>query len=208
MERVVVVDYGMGNLRSVAKALEFVASSQVEITVTDDTEVIGNADRVVFPGQGAARDCMTEIHQRGLTNAITTALANKPFLGICMGMQVLLDRSEEQDTPCLGVLAGTVKRFPSTAESGLNVPQMGWNEVRFVAPHALWQDIPDGTHFYFMNSYYVSLDDPKTAIGSTEYGIEFSSALGQNNLFAVQFHPEKSQKAGLRLLRNFLEWAP
>ncbi len=212
MECIAVVDYGMGNLRSVSKALEHVATPDQQVVVTASAEVLGNADRVVFPGQGAIRHCMAEIHRLGLHDALMEALANKPFLGICIGQQALLENSEEDaDTHGLGVFHGTVKRFPDGMKDPINgerlkIPHMGWNEVRHDGTHPLWKDIADGERFYFVHSYYVAPEDPAVILGSTHYGLEFASAVARDNLFAMQFHPEKSQHAGLALLGNFLRW--
>ena len=211
MQRVAVIDYGMGNLRSVSKAIEHVAGSEAEVIVTDQREIILGADRVVFPGQGAARDCMAEIGAHGLLDAVREALTSRPFLGICMGMQVLLEHSEEHDTRCLAVIPGEVRHFPGEGRdpstgARLSIPQMGWNRVEIVRPHPLWRGIEDRTHFYFANSYYVDPRDEAVITGRTEYGVVFASAIARENLFAVQFHPEKSQHAGLALIANFLGW--
>lgn len=212
MERIAVIDYRMGNLRSVAKALVHVAEGRAEISISSDAKAIEEADRVVFPGQGAIRDCMLELAEHRLVDVVKTALANKPFLGICLGQQALMESSEEHPgTRGLGVLAGSVKRFPKDARdestgSRLKVPHMGWNDVRFLRKHPLWRGIDDGAYFYFVHSYYVAPEDPRVTVGRTRYGVEFSSAIARENLFAVQFHPEKSARTGLTLLRNFLEW--
>lgn len=212
MQRIAVIDYRMGNLRSVAKALTHVAGGQAEVTVTSDSEVIGNADRVVFPGQGAIRDCMLELEKHGLIEALRDAVANKPFLGICLGQQALMESSEEHaGTAGLGIFPGSVKRFSADARdeatgARLKVPHMGWNDVRFARSHPLWRGINDGEYFYFVHSYYVAPDDDAITAGRTRYAVEFSSAIANRNLFAVQFHPEKSARAGLTLLENFLEW--
>ena len=212
MQRIAVIDYGMGNLRSVSKAVEHVAQEQAEVVVTSDPELVQSADRIVFPGQGAARDCMAEIHARRLAPILHQVVNDRPFLGICMGMQVLLDRSEEHlETDCLGVVPGMVRALPSGATEALTgnrltVPQMGWNQVRFQNSHPLWQGIQSGAHFYFANSYVADPQDPQVIYGTTHYGVEFTSALGQRNLFATQFHPEKSARDGLRILRNFISW--
>lgn len=212
MERIAVVDYGMGNLRSVAKALEHVAAEGQDIVVSADREVIGNAERVVFPGQGAIRDCMVELERLGLREPVLHAARHKPFLGICIGLQALLETSEEhRGTEGLGLLRGDVPRFPpglrepATGER-LKIPHMGWNQVWRPRDHWMWRDIEDGARFYFVHSYYVRPDDPTIIAGLTRYGLEFACALTKANLFAVQFHPEKSQHAGLTLLRNFLRW--
>ncbi|MFZ5485015.1 MAG: imidazole glycerol phosphate synthase subunit HisH [Pseudomonadota bacterium] len=212
MVDVAVVDYGMGNLHSVAKAVEHVAPG-AEVCVTGDPAVIKAARRVVFPGQGAARDCMAAIDRRGLRAAVLEAAASKPFLGICMGLQVLFEHSEEGDTPCLGLFPGRVTRFSEAAMRDaqghkLKVPHMGWNNVRQTRPHALWSGIEDGARFYFVHSYFVvpALDD--LAVGMSAYPTEFVCACARDNVFAVQFHPEKSASAGLRLLANFMNWNP
>ncbi|MBN8762998.1 MAG: imidazole glycerol phosphate synthase, glutamine amidotransferase subunit [Thiobacillus sp. SCN 64-317] len=209
---IAVVDYGMGNLRSVSKAIEHVAPA-LSVVVTSDPEVIAAAGRVVFPGQGAARDCMREIDARGLRQAIVDAARSKPFLGICMGMQVLFEHSEEGDTACLGILPGTVRRFPHEAmhdEAGdkLKVPHMGWNNVHQAIPHPLWAGIEDGARFYFVHSYFVQPDRPDAIAGFSHYPFPFSCAVATANMFAVQFHPEKSQNDGLMLLGNFVTWNP
>jgi len=212
MERVVVIDYRMGNLRSVVKAIAHVAGQRAEISVSSDSKAIGDADRVVFPGQGAIRDCMLELKEHGLIEAVKEALATKPFLGICLGQQALMESSEEHaDTRGLGIFPGSVKRFSNDARdestgARLKVPHMGWNDVRFVKKHPLWSGIDDGEYFYFVHSYYVAPKDDGITVGRTRYAVEFSSAIAQGKLFAVQFHPEKSARAGLTLLRNFLEW--
>ena len=205
-QRIAVIDYGMGNLRSVSKAVEHVAGPGDEVRVTDDPAYISAADRVVFPGQGAARDCMAAIGQHHLGQAVLQAAREKPFLGICMGLQVLLDHSEENGgTHLLGLFPGNVVRFPNT---GLKVPHMGWNQVEPVGDHPLWAGIESGSRFYFVHSYYVVPDDPALKAAETDYGIRFPSAIANANVFAVQFHPEKSADNGLRLLRNFVNWKP
>jgi glutamine amidotransferase len=209
---IAVIDYGMGNLRSVSKALEHVAPD-AEVRVTSDPEVVMRAERVVFPGQGAMPDCMREMDARGLRPAVLEAARAKPFLGICIGLQMLFERSEEGDTPGLGVFPGSVKLFPRAAMidvhgSRLKVPHMGWNEVIQVKPHALWRGIADANRYYFVHSYYVDAGRPQLVAGRSTYGIPFTSAVAQDNIFAVQFHPEKSQNAGLALLANFVTWKP
>jgi glutamine amidotransferase len=205
---IAVVDYGMGNLHSVAKALEHVAPD-ANVVVTGNPETIRAAARVVFPGQGAAPDCMAEIDALGLRQAIVAAARAKPFLGICMGLQVLFEHSDEGDTACLGILPGRVVRFPEdlrdAAGARLKVPHMGWNNVRQVA-HPLWHGIADGARFYFVHSYYVVPAQPELAAGYTSYPREFVCACARDNIFAVQFHPEKSARDGLRLLANFVRW--
>ena len=209
---VAVVDYGMGNLRSVAKALEHVAGGQ-PVVVTADPATVASAGRVVVPGQGAMPDCMAELERRGLKQAVLRAAADKPFLGICIGLQMLFQHSDEGDVPGLGLLPGQVRHFPMEAMTGpagerLKVPHMGWNQVRQAEPHPLWDGIADESRFYFVHSYYVEPATPEVIAGSTLYGIPFTSAVARANIFAVQFHPEKSAQAGLRLLRNFMHWKP
>lgn len=207
---IAVIDYGMGNLRSVSKAIEHVAAPADRVRVTDDPQWILSADRVVFPGQGAARDCMAAISDHHLNQAVLEAARNKPFFGVCMGLQVLLGFSEEnQGTELLGLIDGTVHHFPeATDHQGmrLKIPQMGWNQVHQTRPHPLWSGIQQDSRFYFVHSYYVVPDDPGLVAGSTEYGINFTSVIARDNLFATQFHPEKSADAGLRLLQNFVDW--
>jgi glutamine amidotransferase len=212
MADIAVVDYGMGNLRSVAKALERVAPGR-RVVVSDDPAVIAAAGRVVVPGQGAMPDCMRALDSRGLRQAVVAAARTKPWLGLCLGLQMLFDRSEEGDTPGLGLLPGVVRRFPrdrmvDAAGARLKVPHMGWNGVRQTAAHPLWQGIPDGTRFYFVHSYYAEPADGACTAGVSGYPFEFTCAVARGCLFAVQFHPEKSQAAGLRLLANFVDWTP
>jgi glutamine amidotransferase len=209
MSVVAVVDYGMGNLRSVSKAIEHVARGE-DVLVTSDPADVARADRVVVPGQGAMPDCMRQLAACGLREAVIRAAAEKPFLGICIGLQMLFDHSEEGDVAGLGILAGRVRRFPAdlTVAKGLKVPHMGWNEVTQTEPHPIWQGIADGARFYFVHSYYVEPAEPSLIAGSTVYGIPFTSAVARANIFAVQFHPEKSAQAGLQLLGNFLRWQP
>jgi len=208
---VAVIDYGMGNLHSVASALEHVGADQV--WVTHDAEVIRQADRVVFPGVGAIRDCMAEIRRLKCDQLLVDALTaqHKPVLAICVGMQALMTHSEENGgIACLDIVPGEVRSFGSPLLDAqgqrLKVPHMGWNEVRQVMAHPLWQGIPDMSRFYFVHSYYVDARDRELLAGAVQYGVSADAALARDNLFAVQFHPEKSAAAGLQLLRNFLEW--
>jgi imidazole glycerol-phosphate synthase subunit HisH len=207
---IAVVDYGMGNLRSVAKALEHVAPG-VSVEVTSDPQALLSAERVVFPGQGAMPDCMREMDARGLRPAVIEAARCKPFLGICIGLQMLFESSEEGDVPGLGILPGHVRRFPrelaDASGQRLKVPHMGWNEVRPAGPHALWAGIGPAARFYFVHSYFVEPSSVGLAGATSDYGIRFTCAVARDNIFAVQFHPEKSQTEGLRLLANFVNWS-
>jgi glutamine amidotransferase len=209
-QQIAVIDYHMGNLRSVSKAVEHVAGTNAQVVITNDATTIANADRVIFPGQGAARDCMVEINQLALADCIREVINTRPFLGICMGLQVLLDDSDESpQDPCLGVIEGRVRRLPGgTDERGtaLTIPQMGWNQVYQRLEHPLWHGIDNGERFYFMNSFHAAPDDDAVIAATTPYGIEFVSAAARGSMFAVQFHPEKSQRAGLQMLRNFVDW--
>ena len=212
---IAVVDYGMGNLRSVSKALEHVAPNK-NVVVTSHPADIENAERIVFPGQGAMPDCIRELDARGLRNSVLHAASNKPFLGICIGLQMLFEHSEEGNAAGLGLFKGNVKRF-ATAEMHdangvkLKVPHMGWNQVyqsKKPQARALWNGIEDGARFYYVHSYYVQPDDASVVSGYSEYPKAFTSAIARDNLFAVQFHPEKSATAGLQMLSNFVNWLP
>ncbi|MGH6907600.1 MAG: imidazole glycerol phosphate synthase subunit HisH [Burkholderiales bacterium] len=210
MTDIAVVDYGMGNLRSVAKALEHVAPGKV-VTVTSDPAVLRSASRVVFPGQGAMPDCMREMDARGLRAPLLEAARSKPFLGLCIGLQMLFESSEEGGVEGLGILPGKVVRFPAERMVGdrgekLKVPHMGWNQVYQTMSHPMWTGIPDGSRFYFVHSYYVDAREQALVAGTARYPFSFTCAVARNNIFAVQFHPEKSQSAGLRLLSNFVSW--
>jgi len=214
MSKVAVIDYGMGNLHSVSKAVEFVAREaglDVQVDVTSDPKIIRQADRVIFPGVGAIRDCVAEIRRLGLDEIVAEVSQVKPVLAICVGFQALMDFSEENDgVSCLGLARGKVKYFGEnlTEADGerLKVPHMGWNCVEQTIDHPLWTGIPDNSRFYFVHSYYIDADPSETVAGATHYGIDFAAALAKGNIFAVQFHPEKSQSAGLTLLKNFLSW--
>ena len=213
MSTVAVVDYGMGNLRSVSQAVMHVAAgSGVDVVVTRNPAEVLAASRVVLPGQGAMRDCMRELRESGLVDAVLHAAAHKPLLGVCVGMQMLLDHSEEQDTPGLGLVPGRVLRFTLEGRlqpdgSRYKVPQMGWNRVQ-QRTHPLWADIPDGSWFYFVHSYFAQPLLDSHVIGESDYGARFTCALARDNIFATQFHPEKSADDGLALYRNFLHWKP
>ena len=210
--QVAIVDYGMGNLRSVANAFKAVAPS-VSIAVTSDPALIAQAERVVFPGQGAMPDCIRELDARDLRQAVLDATQQKPFLGICIGLQMLFEHSEEGDVPGLRVYQGEVKRFPHEQmidEHGakLKVPHMGWSQVHQTQAHAMWAGIPDQARFYYVHSYYVAPDEASLTAATTAYPFDFTGAIARDNVFAVQFHPEKSATAGLQLLRNFVNWKP
>jgi glutamine amidotransferase len=214
---VAVVDYGMGNLRSVSQAVMHVAAGTgVEVVVTSHADEVRAAERVVLPGQGAMRDCMRELREadRGaLLQAVLEAAESKPLMGVCVGMQMLLDHSEEQDTPGLGLIPGRVKRFRLEGQSQpdgsrYKVPQMGWNRVMQRRPHPLWQGVPDASWFYFVHSFYAEPSHADHSVGETEYGASFTSAVARDTIFATQFHPEKSAAHGLALYRNFLGWRP
>lgn len=207
---IAVVDYGMGNLHSVSKAVEHVAPG-LKVLVTSDPQAVLRARRVVFPGQGAMPDCMRELDARGLRPAVLEAARSKPFLGICIGLQMLFEISEEGNVPGLGFFKGEVVRFPAHGMVGnagekLKVPHMGWNEVQQTLAHPLWDRIAPGTRFYFVHSYYPRPSDRSIIAGYSLYPQPFTCAVARDNLFAVQFHPEKSQEAGLRLLANFVAW--
>ncbi len=232
-DRIAVIDYGMGNLHSVSKAIEcaswppllrwlywvrwlrwvrwFLGLPRVEIT--SDPDRVAAADRVIFPGQGAMPDCMREMDARGLRPAVLEAARTKPFLGICIGLQMLFESSDEGGVAGLGLLPGTVRRFPASAmvdSEGrkLKVPHMGWNRVKQAQAHSLWSGITDSSRFYFVHSYFPEAGEAGLVQGTTDYGIPFTCAVARDNIFAVQFHPEKSHTAGLRLLANFLNWNP
>ncbi|WP_394788260.1 imidazole glycerol phosphate synthase subunit HisH [Rhodoferax sp.] len=215
---VAVVDYGMGNLFSVSQAvMHAAATSGYKVVVTSKPEDVFAAERVVLPGQGAMRDCMRELHDSGLKEAVLDAARNKPLMGVCVGMQMLLDHSEEQDTPGLGLIPGKVKRFVLEGRlqadgSRFKVPQMGWNQVQQQSPggqrHPVWGEVPDNSYFYFVHSFYVEPSDARHSAGLADYGNVFSAAIARDNIFATQFHPEKSADHGLALYRNFLHWAP
>ena len=212
MTTIAVVDYGMGNLRSVAKALEHVAP-KARVIVTGVPAEIDAADRVVFPGQGAMPDCMRYLDASGLREPVMRAAASKPLFGVCVGEQMLFDWSAEGGTAGLGLLPGKVLRFPGDAMrqpdgSRLKVPHMGWNRVTQVRPHPIWQGVPDGAYFYFVHSFYASPARDELTSGVTDYGIAFTCAVARDNIFATQFHPEKSAHNGLRLYENFVRWNP
>jgi len=215
MNRIVaVVDYGMGNLRSVSQAVMHVATDTgLVVVVTSSPDVVRAAERVVLPCQGAMPDCMRELRDSGLLPAVLEAAATKPLMGVCIGMQMLFERSEEGPTDGLALIGGEVLKFDLAGRqqpdgSRYKVPQMGWNRVDQRRGHALWDGVPDGAWFYFVHSFYARPSDPRHSVGETDYGASFTSAVARDNIFATQFHPEKSAEHGLRLYRNFLRWQP
>ena len=211
---VAVVDYGMGNLRSVSQAvLHAAAGSGVNAIVTSRPEEVRAAERVVLPGQGAMPDCMRELRDSGLLEPVLEAAASKPLFGVCVGMQMLLDRSAEGPTGGLGLIPGEVVRFALEGQlqpdgSRYKVPQMGWNRVRQAQPHPMWDGIPEDSWFYFVHSFYARPSQARHSVGESDYGASFTCAVGRDNIFATQFHPEKSAEHGLQLYRNFLHWNP
>ena len=217
MASVAVIDYGMGNLRSVAQAVMAAAQgSGVDVIITANPAQVRQADRVVLPGQGAMRDCMRELHDSGLLPEVLHAAANKPLFGVCVGMQMLLDHSAEGaagGTDCLGLIPGNVVKFELAGQlqpdgSRYKVPQMGWNRVHQTRSHPVWADVPDNSYFYFVHSFYAKPLDVRHTAGVSDYGQPFTSAVSRDNIFATQFHPEKSADMGLMLYRNFLSWSP
>lgn len=212
MNKIVVVDYGMGNLRSVAQALRH-AAPEADVQISGEVSALRAADRVVLPGQGAMRDCMHSLRESELQEELVRVSTTKPLLGVCVGEQMLFDWSEEGDTPGLGLLPGKVVRFNLEGRlqddgSRYKVPQMGWNRVRHTQSHPLWNGIADDSYFYFVHSYYAVPADPAHIFGETSYGDAICCVVGRDNIFATQFHPEKSASAGLQLYKNFVHWNP
>jgi glutamine amidotransferase len=215
---IAVVDYGMGNLRSVTQAVVHVAAGAgIDVVWARTAAEVMAAERVVLPGQGGMRDCMRELHESGMYDAVMHAAAHKPLMGVCVGMQMLLDHSDELNTPCLGLIPGKVVKFELQGQtqpdgSRYKVPQMGWNRVwqnnHGGQPHPVWGDVPDGSYFYFVHSYFAQPSETRHSVGETDYGQRFSAAIARDNIFATQFHPEKSADQGLSLYRNFLHWKP
>lgn len=210
MRRVAVIDYGMGNLRSVSKALETVSGQSAQVFISSRPEKILSASHILFPGVGAIRDCIDELKRLGLDEVVQEAAREKPFMGICLGMQAMLSHSEENNgIDALGIIPGEVKAFDkplSAAGDKLKVPHMGWNQVHQTCDHPLWNNIEQDERFYFVHGYFVSPADPAVVAATTHYGADFASAIYRDNVFATQFHPEKSQRAGLQLLENFVNW--
>lgn len=212
MKKIVIVDYGMGNLRSVAQAFRAVAPDD-KVLISGSAADIDSADRIVLPGQGAMPDCMASLEKSGVKDALMKAAKQKPIFGVCVGEQMLFDRSEEGDTSCLGLIPGKVIRFQLEGKvqqdgSRFKVPQMGWNQVKQYNDHPLWQGIKDNSYFYFVHSFYAVPANDANVVGTTDYGAPFCSAVAYENIFATQFHPEKSADVGLQLYRNFLHWNP
>ena len=211
---VAVVDYGMGNLRSVANAVKAAAQGTgFEVIITQRPDDVRAAQRIVLPGQGAMRDCMACLHESGLKESVLEAARNKPLFGVCVGMQMLLDHSDEQDTPGLGLIPGRVHKFELAGRiqpdgSRFKVPQMGWNRVHQAQPHAIWGDVANDSWFYFVHSFYAKTAQAQHSVGQADYGAVFTAAIARDNIFATQFHPEKSAAQGLALYRNFLHWNP
>ncbi len=209
---IAIIDYGMGNLYSVAKAAEHVAEAKDNIFVTSSAEQIATSDKVIFPGQGAAKDCMSALQEYDLKDAIISAADQKPFLGICMGMQVLMQMSEENEgVNCLGLFQGKVKYFGNhinigSQDNSYKVPHMGWNAIQQQQNHPLWKGIDEASYFYFVHSYFVCAEQQELITGTTDYGVTFASVIARDNVFAMQCHPEKSAQAGLQLLKNFIHW--
>ncbi|MYM69595.1 imidazole glycerol phosphate synthase subunit HisH [Pseudoduganella sp. FT55W] len=212
MKKIVVVDYGMGNLRSVAQALRAVAP-EANVLISGEVADIQSADRIVLPGQGAMPDCMRSLRESGVQEALLEASRSKPLMGVCIGEQMLFDVSEEGNAAGLGLLPGKVVRFQLDGQvqedgSRFKVPQMGWNQVKQTASHPMWQDIADNAYFYFVHSYFAQPEQAAHTVGQTVYGAPFSCAVARDNIFATQFHPEKSAAAGLQLYKNFVHWNP
>jgi len=214
MKTVAVVDYGMGNLRSVSNAVRHVAQGTAfDVIFTSRPEEVRAADRIVLPGQGAIRDCMRELRDSGMLESVLEAAASKPVMGVCVGMQMMLDRSDEGPTDALGLIHGDVIKFELAGRrqpdgSRYKVPQMGWNEVIQSQPHPIWAGVPDRSFFYFVHSFYARPSDARHSVGEAEYGTRFTAAIARDNIFATQFHPEKTADQGLALYRNFLHWNP
>ena len=211
MVKIAVLDYGTGNVRSVTQALEAVADKRTSISLSHKPKILQNADKIVFPGQGAIGQCMDYLSQHGIDEVILECAKNKPFLGLCLGLQILLEHSEEaKNTKGLGIIPGQVVQFARGEKDEQNnrykIPQMGWNQVSQTNPHTLWKYIPNHAHFYFAHSYYAKPKSQTDIAGQTDYTVKYASAIARDNLFAVQFHPEKSQQTGLQLLKNFVEW--
>ena len=204
MKTIAIIDYGMSNLSSVVKAIEYIAPNE-KVIVSSNAVEIDNSDKIIFPGQGAAKNCMKSIYEKKLEEVIKKNSKEKPFLGICMGMQVLMDFSDENNgTQCLSVIKGKVEKLKSQKNNKIKIPHMGWNKIIKKNDHPIWHNIKDGSFFYFVHSYYINPLEKSTIIGETEYGKIFSSVIAKNNIIAIQGHPEKSSDVGLQFLKNFI----
>ena len=202
---IAIIDYGIGNLRSVHNAVSFI-SPQTKSIVTSDPDVVAKADKVIFPGQGAMPDCVLQLDKRGLKESVIEAASQKPFLGICLGLQMLFETSEEGNASGFGLLPGTVKRFQLNKNERIKIPHMGWNKVHLSNPHPMWNKIDSDSRFYFVHSFYAEVKDKSLVMATSSHGEKFTCAIAKDNLFAVQFHPEKSSELGLQLLNNFISW--
>ena len=202
---IAIIDYGIGNLRSVHNAVSFI-SPQCKSIVTSDPEIVSKADRVIFPGQGAMPDCIIQLDKAGLKESVIEAAKQKPFLGICLGLQMLFDSSEEGDVNGFGLIPGKVKKFQPNALERIKVPHMGWNRVEQLSTHFMWNKVDPNHRFYFVHSYYAEVEDENLIMAASSHGENFTCAVAKDNIFAVQFHPEKSAEMGLQLLKNFISW--
>ena len=202
---IAIIDYGIGNLRSVHNAVSFI-SPKTKSIVTSDPDVVDNADRVIFPGQGAMPDCILQLEKRGLKESVIEAAKQKPFLGICLGLQMLFEKSEEGNVSGFGLLPGTVKRFQLNKNERIKIPHMGWNKVHLSNPHPMWNKIDSESRFYFVHSFYAEVKNQSLVMATSSHGEKFTCAIAKDNIFAAQFHPEKSSELGLQLLKNFISW--
>jgi glutamine amidotransferase len=202
---IAIIDYGIGNLRSVHNAVSFI-SPQTKSIVTSDPDVVAKADKVIFPGQGAMPDCILQLDKRGLKESVIEAASQKPFLGICLGLQMLFETSEEGNASGFGLLPGTVKRFQLNKNERIKIPHMGWNKVHLSNPHPMWNQIDSDSRFYFVHSFYAEVKNKSLVMATSSHGEKFTCAIAKDNIFAVQFHPEKSSELGLKLLNNFISW--
>ena len=202
---IAIIDYGIGNLRSVHNAVSFI-SPKTKSIITSDPDVVARADKVIFPGQGAMPDCISQLETRGLKESVIEAAKQKPFLGICLGLQMLLEKSEEGDVNGFGLLPGIVKRFQPNQNERIKIPHMGWNKVDVLNPHPMWNKICSSNRFYFVHSFYAEVKDKSLVMATSSHGEKFTCAIAKDNIFAVQFHPEKSSELGLQLLNNFITW--
>jgi glutamine amidotransferase len=202
---IAIIDYGIGNLKSVHNAVSFI-SPKTKSIITSDPDVVARADKVIFPGQGAMPDCISQLETRGLKESVIEAAKQKPFLGICLGLQMLLEKSEEGDVNGFGLLPGIVKRFQPNQNERIKIPHMGWNKVDVLNPHPMWNKISSASRFYFVHSFYAEVKDKSLVMATSSHGEKFTCAIAKDNIFAVQFHPEKSSELGLQLLNNFISW--